>query len=301
MSAAIVYNTAQGSTTVAPRPHPVREAVAVTGAGGQVGQALLRALPADVRRIALVRPETYVPAEWVLAGRLDSPQAADALREADVVVHLAGALRPRGGSSYREANLETTERVAAAVREGRARRILFLSYVGADRGSRNEYLSLKAEAEEVLRGTGREVVVFRCTHIIGSPDAPGPTAEALLSRDQRTVNVLGSGCQRVAPVYAGDVVAALLAALLGGPAGTYELAGPQVLTMDDLVRLVNQSWFPPMRHVPGPLARIVAESVPGLPAPLVDVMTRDSLGDSEPARDAFGLTLTSLRDVWRRR
>jgi nucleoside-diphosphate-sugar epimerase len=296
MSAASASGTPQAGRSDAAA---ARQTVAVTGASGFVGQALLGALPADVRRVALVRPGGHAEADCVVAAALESPAAMEAMAEADVLIHLVGGLVPRRGIGYRGTNLLPAQRVAEAVRRGRTRRIVFLSYVGADRGSHNEYLASKALAEDVLRGSGRELVVFRSTHVIGSPAVPGPTASALLCREGRPVRVLGTGGQRVAPIHVGDVVAALLAAVRGGPAGTYELAGPQVLSMDDLVRLVNRSWFTPIRHVPGTLAWVLAEVAPGLSAPLVDVMLRDSLGDPGPARDAFGLTLTRLDTVWR--
>jgi NADH dehydrogenase len=248
--------------------------------------------------VAFVRPEQHTEADWVVAATLESSAAREALGHADVVVHLAGGLLPRRGG-YRETNLVPAERVAEAVRHGRTRRIVFLSSVGAEATSANEYLASKAQAEDVLRGSGRELVVFRATHIVGPPSSPGALASAHLCREGRPVRVLGSGQQKVAPVYLGDVVAALAAAARGGPEGTFELAGPRVMTMDDLVRLVNRSWFTPMSHVPGTLAWILSEVVPGLSGPMVDLLLRGCVGDPGPARDAFGLTYTSLDEVWR--
>jgi nucleoside-diphosphate-sugar epimerase len=287
-----------GASRTGAHPGAAPLTVAVTGAAGYVGHALLDALPAHVRRIALVRPGHHVQADRVVAAALDSAASLDAMAEADVIVHLVGGLAPRKGAGYRQTNLLPAQRVAQAARGGRTRRIVFLSYVGADSSSHNEYLASKADAEDVLRGAGRELVVFRSTHIVGPPASPGTLASALLCREGRPVRVLGSGGQRVAPVFLGDVVAALAAASAGGPPGTYELAGPEVMSMDGLVRLVNRSWFTPIRHIPGTLAWVLAEMVPGLSAPLVDVMLRDSVGDHGPARDAFGLAFTRLDRVW---
>lgn len=280
--------------------------VVVTGASGFVGSALLRALEhTSARTIALVRRPARVPAARVLAGPLDAPWAIDALEAADQVVHLAGALRP--DTSYWDANVETAAAVARAVRRGVTRQIVLLSYIGASVTARNEYLRSKAEAERILAATGRDLVVVRAAHIIGAPDAPGAMAEALRARPDGTVLVPGDGLQPVAPVFVGDVVAAIAAALAGGgpgaspgsgpEPGTYDLPGPDTMTLNELVALVNRGRAR-IRHVPERLARLAALFIPSLPAALVDVMLRPCVGDSSRAAESFGIAMRSLRELW---
>ena len=273
--------------------------IAVTGANGAVGRALLESLEATrMRTVALTRTAHRLPATQEVVGPLDSPDALAALQESDYVVHLAGTLRPTGNNSYHAANVQTTETVARALRDSAAKRVLFLSYIGASADAKNAYLRTKAMAERLLAGTGKDLVVFRCTHIIGPPEAPGPTALELIA-EGRPPTVLGSGRQVVAPLYVGDVVAALEAAIAGGPPGVYDLAGPEGMSLDDLVRLLNRNPRIRIRHIPAPVARMLGRFLPSLPGPLVEVMVRDSLGDPSRAIAAFGLKLTSLREVWR--
>ncbi len=248
--------------------------------------------------MALTRRPADLPAARRIAGPLDSEEAQAAMREADLVVHLAGTLRPRDGNSYEAANVDTTRSVARAVREGAARRVVYLSYVGADEGSPNAYLRTKARAERLLVETRREVVIFRCTHIIGSPDAPGPMAQALTAGPGRTVGVLGDGAQAVAPVYRGDVAAAVISAMHGGSPGIYDLAGPDRMTMDELVSLVNRHAAVRVAHVPSWMARLLGRVRASLPGPMVEVLLADSIGNPSRAVDTFGLTLTPLKSLW---
>jgi NADH dehydrogenase len=278
---------------------PNRVSLAVTGADGQVGRALLERL-ADrgVETIALTREAANLPAGRVIAGPLDAPAAQAALREAEVIVHLAGTLHPTGRNSYHAANVATTVAVADALRSGNARRVLFLSYVGAGMASENLYLRAKAQAERLLQETGKEVVIFRCTHIIGPPEAPGPTATAMLAPPGGKVNLLGDGGQVVAPVCLGDVVSALLAAVDGGPPGIYELTGPERMTMDHLARLLNRNPEVAIAHLPAWLARLMGRVLPALPGPLVETMLNDSVGDASAAVTRFGLKLMPLGALW---
>ena len=275
-----------------------RASVAVTGAGGFVGRRLMDALSATgAHTVALVPRPCHVTARRVLAGPLDASWAQEALEDADLVVHLAGALHPLG-SSYWSANVEAAATVAGAVRHGAARRIVFLSYVGASVHDRNEYLRTKAQAELNLAATGRELVVLRATHIVGGPDDPGPMAEALRARGDGLVLLPGDGTQRVAPVYVGDVVDALMSALCGFvEPGTYDLAGPDEMTLEALGLLVNHGQAR-IRHVPERLARLAALFLPSLPTAVVDLMLRPCLGDAASAARAFGIVPRSLRAVW---
>jgi NADH dehydrogenase len=273
--------------------------VVVTGANGQVGHALMaRLMGAPLQTVALVQGGQYVHAHRLLSGSLHAPPSAQALHEADVIVHLAGALRPVHPNTYRSANVHTTQAVAQALRHGRARRAVFLSDVGARESSRNVYLRTKAEAERILAATGREVVVFRCTHIVGPPEAPGPTAQALIAGPTGRVTLLGRGSQLVQPVFVGDVAAAIAASIERGAPGTYDLAGPDWMSLDELGRLLNQGRDVRLHHLPAALARALAPLWPAWPPALVDLMLRDSVGETEPTLAEFSLRLTSLRELW---
>jgi nucleoside-diphosphate-sugar epimerase len=257
--------------------------IAITGASGQVGRALRRRLAAvpDVRQLA--RDDEHAPL----------------CRDASAVVHLAGTLRPDRGSDHASANLDTVRRLLDALRDSSVERVVFISSVGADPQAGNAYLRAKGKAEQLLHRSGLDVVVLRCTHIFGPPGDPGPTVSALHADGSDAVWVLGDGHQRVAPVYREDVVDAIVAAL--DPRtfhGRFDLPGPDEMTMDELVRIVNRDGVH-IRHLPRRAARLFATVAPGLNPDLVDVMSSDNLGEQYRADQAFGLRRRSLREIYR--
>ena len=173
--------------------------VAVTGASGHVGGFLSRRLAEQ-------------PNELRPLGRHDN--VVSALRDADAVVHLAGTLQPLRGNTYEQANVESVRRTIDAVEGSSVKRIVFLSYVGADPGSSNDYLRTKGEAESLVAGGGRDAVIIRSTFIYGPPDDPGPSTAPFIAHGRKAVSVLGSGAQRYAPVFVGDVADVLRRAAL---------------------------------------------------------------------------------------
>ena len=189
-------------------------------------------------------------------------------------------------------------RLASAVWPSQTRRVIFLSYVGASERSRNPYLVAEARAERVLQETGVPLTVFRCTEIIGSPHSPGPTARAFIAHGRHMVRVLGSGEQGVAPVYVGDVVAAIEAAIASECDGTFDLQGPDEMSFDELVHILNRSAKVPIMHSPSLVAPLLHFLGPRLPLALIDIMTSDSRSDHPSAQPAFGLSLRHLDDVW---
>jgi uncharacterized protein YbjT (DUF2867 family) len=261
--------------------------VAITGASGQVGTALQRRLTAFPNQ---VRP----------LGRGDD--LATAFADAEVVIHLAGTLQPHKPNTYTAANLGSVQATVAALAGSQVQRVVFLSFAGADPRSANRYLRAKAQAEAALRNSGTPVTILRCHHIYGPPEEPGPTARSFLARKGRSVTILGSGRQRLAPIYREDVVEAIVHAALdpAAPVGTFELAGPETMTAAEFAHQLNPGPVR-VRSLPTWLARLLGRVVPSLPAALVEVMVGDLVPSEEaaatPAR--FGVELRRVHDVWR--
>lgn len=257
--------------------------VAVTGGDGHVGrrlQARLAGLPNEVRPL----------------GRDDDLVAA--FTGVDAVVHLAGTLAPRRGDSFEAANVDTVRRTLSALAGSSARRLVFLSYPGADPAAGNEYLRCKGEAEGLVLACGRDAVVMRCTFIYGPPDDPGPSAAPFLSHANKPVCVIGDGRQLYAPVYVEDVVEALTRFALdpATPTGTFGLAGPDILTADAFADTLSGHDVRE-RHIPRGVARALAHVVPTLTPTTADVLAADSLPDGcPPAAEALGLQLRRLAD-----
>jgi hypothetical protein len=85
------------------------------------------------------------------------------------------------------------------------------------------------------------------------------------------------------------------------PTGTFELAGPEAVTVDEFVRHVGGEGVR-IRHIQPWAARLLARLLPSLPWPLVDVMLGDCLPKSDPRQTVrrFGFTLHRLSEVWPR-
>jgi nucleoside-diphosphate-sugar epimerase len=267
--------------TVRPdRERPLLEPVVINGSTGWLGRALRQRLatsPLEVRPVE-------APGDLLAA-----------CHDAGSVVHLGGGVLSRARSVGTV--LEATEALVDSVTGSAIERIVFISTAGASPRARSEYLRATANAEACLHAFRRDLVILRCTHVFGPPEDPGEVVEALRADSRHRVAVIGSGSQRVAPVYREDVLDAIVAAL--DPRtyhGRFDLPGPEVMTMDQLARAVNPDTVT-IRHVPRRGARLFTRASRLRPE-LIDLMATESLGEQLRAERAFGLVRRRVSDVY---
>jgi uncharacterized protein YbjT (DUF2867 family) len=237
--------------------------ILLTGATGTVGGALLRRLVAARQPVrCLVRDPRRLGADRVRVqialGDLANPASfRNALRGVDTVVHVAAAIRDRDQASIEEVNAVATLRLLRAAERAGARRFLFFSAMGASLNSGSRFFRAKALAERALMESELDTTVFAPSIVY----APGDYWLRLLERLSYlpAVPLAGSGRTLYQPIWADDVAACVIAVLERGQTNgeVVELAGPETLSHDEIVRLVLRSLGRRRRllHVPLPLTR----------------------------------------------
>jgi uncharacterized protein YbjT (DUF2867 family) len=232
----------------------------LTGATGLVGSTLLRRLLTEGTQVrCLVRDPRRLGAQRVrvqiaLGDLTDPPSFRNALRGVQTVVHLAASIRDQPHGSIEELNgIATWRMVEAAERQG-VERFVFFSALGASTHNRTRLLRAKALAEQAVREASLSSTVFAPSIVY----APGDRWLTILERLAwlPVMPVSGRGRAVFQPIWAQDVADCVIAAL-GAPAphARYELAGPETLSHDDMIRalLSAQGRARPLLHVPTPL------------------------------------------------
>jgi NADH dehydrogenase len=251
--------------------------ILLTGSTGLVGRSLLERLLAageDVR--CLVRdPRRLGPNRvrvQITMGDLANPFAVrQAVRGVDTVVHLAATIRDQPGGSIEELNAVATIRLLREARLAGASRFLFFGAMGATETSPARFFRAKALAEQAVLSSGLDATVL-APSIVYAPDDPWLTLLRRLSL-LPWMPVSGSGEAAYQPIWAEDVAASTEHALSNGSAvgRRLELAGPETLTYEQIVRLALEAWgrARPLIHVPLPVVRRalrLVESVSGVAA-----------------------------------
>ncbi|HWJ06338.1 MAG TPA: complex I NDUFA9 subunit family protein [Steroidobacteraceae bacterium] len=294
--------------------------VCVLGGTGFIGQALVARLGADRHDVTVL---TRNPAQhrglWVLPSvRLvradvhDESELVRAFADADVVVNLVGILNERAlgrgsGAEFRHVHTELPAKVVRACRQAGVRRYLHMSGLRADaqRGP-SHYLKTKGAAEDYVReycaDGGPEFVIFRPSVVFGPGDAFVNKFASIL---KLVPGALPLACAQAkfAPVYVGDVVAAFVACLTRKDVvgRTFELCGPDVLTLGDIVRetahaLGLRRAVVPLPGVVSRLQAALMDFVPGKPFSTDNYLsaTLDSVCEVDGLKQ-LGLARTPLR------
>ena len=276
--------------------------VVVTGAGGGIGRVVVPMLAARgevravVRRNAGAEELRSAGAKVAACDLADTVTLATVLDGAHTVVHLAGGLDLPGEAAYEAANLTTVQDTLEASVDAGVRRFVLLSYPGASPAAANPYLRAKGRAEAAVADSGLERVVLRCTHVYGPGQRWLRETRAAATRPLLAL-VIGSGAQRIAPVFVDDVGRAIVAAddRAASVEGTLGLQGPDELTADELADVLAGRRRRKL-HL-SPLSAHRASRILGRPVSMtaLEILAADSVTDAPDAAAEFHLLRTNLR------
>jgi NADH dehydrogenase len=247
--------------------------ILLTGATGLIGSALLRRLTAAGRPVrCLVRDPRRLGAERVrvqiaLGDLADPPSFRHALRGVETVVHLAASVRDQPHGSIEELNGVATWRMVRAAERAEVGHFVFFSAMNASTHSPARFMRAKALAETAVAESSLRHTIF-APSIVYSPGDPYLTLLGRLAFLLPVMPITGAGSSLYQPIWAEDVADCVIAALDGadGDHTRYELAGPETLSHEAIVRLALRSFGRrrPLVHVPLPLARRALGAVEAL-------------------------------------
>ena len=274
--------------------------VSVFGGTGFLGRRLVRRLAAEgaTLRIAVRSPDrarSVFPAadlERVTVLRADvrdQASVAAAVAGADAVVNAVSAYVEKSGVTFRSVHEEGAQRLAQEAARAGVARLVLVSGIGADPQSRSPYIRARGRGEFVVRQAFPSATIVRPSAMFGPGDALFGTLADIV-RLLPVVPLIGGGRTRLQPVYVEDVAEAIVRMLADrGTAGqTYELAGPAVYTLHELVgfalRLIDKRRL--LVPVPFVVAEIQARLFEFLPSPplttsQVDLLKVDNLASGD--------------------
>lgn len=257
--------------------------ITVLGGTGFVGSALVSRLAAAGHRVRLptrspqgARHLAVLPNVERIRTDIHNPEKLrEVIAGSQVVVNLVGILNEKGfsGRGFELAHAELTRKTIAACVETGVTRYLHMSALGADESGPSHYLRSKGVAERHVRSSPSTLdwTIFRPSVIFGRGDSLLNRFAGLL-RLSGGLMPLARAHAKFSPVWIDDVVTAFECALRGGSTSrqSYDLCGPEVMTLGDLVRYTGALAGTGARIIPlpDPIGRaqaFVMDFVPGKP------------------------------------
>ncbi|HEY3519477.1 MAG TPA: complex I NDUFA9 subunit family protein [Rhodanobacteraceae bacterium] len=288
--------------------------IAILGGTGFIGSHLVPKLAAAGHRITVLsrnrekhRALLVLPSVRIVSANVYERAAlAREFAGHDTVLNLVGILNETGPARFARAHVDLTASVIAACREAGVTRLLQMSSINAGSDA-SKYLKTRGEAETLVKNSGLDWTIFRPTIVYGAGDGLVSRFDKLLQLSP--VLPLARPKAKIAPVYVGDVCAAILHCLpqRGCHGHIYELYGSEVYTLLQIVRMIRAAArlrraILPLPDALGWLQACAAELIPGKPfsrdnfksLKLDAVGTRDGLEELGIARRRFDTLLPQL-------
>lgn len=226
---------------------PAQQLVTVFGGSGFLGRFVVRALARRGYRVLVAtrRPDLANHLQPLgMVGQIHAVQAnlrhpasvRHAVAKADHVINLVGILQESGRQGFSALHAHGPRLIAEAAAPDAT--VVHVSALGADTASPSVYGRTKAEGEAGLFAARPDATVFRPSVLFGPGDGFF-NRFAALARALPVLPLAGAET-RFQPVYAGDVAEAIARTIDGTvPKGrTYELGGPEIRTLGELVAYV---------------------------------------------------------------
>ncbi len=271
--------------------------VCVIGGTGFVGSELI---PRLVEAGHTARIPTRDPAHAAHLRALDGVQLVQVdvhdfsslvkvLEGVDAAINLAGIRNESVRATFQQIHVDLTRKLLDAARTAGVRRVLQMSALGADsvRGS-SKYMRTKGMAEDLVRSASVDFTIFRPSMMFGARDRLTNRFARWLRMSRGIFPLVRPGA-RLTPIFAGDVATAFVRAL-HDPAtigAAYDLCGPEVLTLRQIVRITADSarlrcWIVPLPDVVARIEGILLGLMPGRPFTLDNFrsLSRDSVSSA---------------------
>ncbi|KWV45777.1 3-beta hydroxysteroid dehydrogenase [Bradyrhizobium macuxiense] len=223
--------------------------VTVFGGSGFLGRNVVRALSKrDYRvRVAVRRPE--LAGHLQPLGRVGQIHAVQtnvrypasveaAMRDSRVAINLVGILAQGGGQTFDAVQVKGAETVAKTAAAAGAR-MVHVSAIGADENSLSHYYRSKAAGEQAVLAAAPSATIVRPSLMFG-PEDEFTNRFAALARISPVLPLVGGGVNKLQPAYVADVAKAV-ADVVDGKAkagAVYELGGPEILTMREVMEII---------------------------------------------------------------
>ena len=239
--------------------------ILVTGGTGHLGHAIVSGLRGEGRRVRVLarRPGFHPGVEWIAGDLATGAGIDDAVAGVDAIVHAAtnspaarrGRLRVADlVHSPADVDLDGTRALLAAAEAAAVARFVHVSIAGLEHMKGLAYTRRKLEAEEIVRSSLIPSSIVRATGFYW-----------LLERlfdgmaEQRVLAVPAH--VRMAPVDSDEVAAFVVDGLLAGRTGAESFAGPETLTLVELLEKYLDARGRPRRIRRAPVPRRIQRAL----------------------------------------
>jgi len=286
--------------------------ILVTGGTGFVGSHLVRRLAREniktrciVRRTSNIEKLKQLGIEIAYGDVTDKSSLENAVKGVETVIHLVGIIVEHKNATFEIIHTQGTKNLVEASREAGVRRFIYISALGARENARSRYHITKWQAEQIVKSSGMEYVIFRPSIMVGEWGAFINLLAKVVK--QAPLIPIINGESRVQPIYVENTVDCIMQSLRD-PRTTnriFEIAGPQQITYRELFLTLMEvlEVKKPAIEIPiwlmYPAAYIFERTMdkPPITTQQLIMLQEDNICDIKEMQEVFNLKLVPLREA----
>ncbi len=275
------------------------EKIVVTGANGYVAKNLRRILGnAGMQVICLARKNLTVHSgeTKIISPDYDLDKILPMLKNCTAMVHLAGSGIQSVDSDYYTSNVNLTKKMTELCIKAGIKRFVYNSGLGASAKSTTGYFISKYQAEQIVRKSGLDYVIFRPSYIMGRGDALARNIKK--QKKNGRIIIPGSGKYRMQPIYILDACSILLdaATLEKYSKKTLDLAGLEIVSFQDFVKKAGLGKYIVKTNLEDEY-RLAVRGMGKFGLDDLCIMVGDYTGDVKPLKKLYKKRLANIDEM----
>lgn len=221
----------------------------ITGASGFIGKCLTKKMQEKGEKLRLLLRSNKIDSfkkdasTEFFTGDLVKPETlVKATKGIDVVIHLAAISFTISKKLHFQINAQGTKNLVQACEKNRVKKIIYISTRDVS-PSGGFYSRSKLEAEKIIKSSFVNFAILRLAEVYGGNKGKGVEHLIEMIRRLPVIPIIGKGNYFLQPVYIEDVADAIISVSRSSRTNgkTYNIAGPDAFTYNDLVKLICES------------------------------------------------------------
>ncbi len=217
--------------------------IVVTGASGFVAKNLRKYLSEkNIKLISVSRNDfkEFKNEQKIISRNYSESSILSKIKNSDVLIHLVGIGKQSTKNDYELVNVEFTKHIVNICKKARIKKIVFTSGLGVAPNTSLGYFISKYKAEQIIINSGLNYTIFRPSYIVGKNDLFTKFLKKQIKN--RKIEIPGSGCYSIQPIYINDVVKILFQSIHETKYNNkiLDLVGPNYITFEKYVKLFSK-------------------------------------------------------------
>ena len=220
----------------------------------------------------------------------DEDSIVKSVNRSNVAINFIGSRYQTANYSYKDANVRIPHRIARIASENGVERFIHVSCFGASEHASSDYFRAKWEGEQAVKQFYPNATILRPTTVFGAEDK-FLNWIATIGEKFAALPTVNDGKQRIAPIFVQDVARAVLSCVMyeDSIGKTFEIAGPDVYTFNNIVKLVNHSAFSDIRvlSMPDFVAKLYGRMLEGVNVPVLNRLRAPVIYNSDMVAQTY--------------